>query len=419
MNRTHQNRRGSVYLIVLGAAMIVAVLGMSGLLLLRVQRRNVESTIDTAKARHYAQTAIEMGLYHIENDDNWRSTNSNGVWINAQAIDDGAFTLEGIDPVDGNLTDDDTDTLVLTGIGASGNARQKIQTTLVPEIWGLDCLKSALHVHSIIGFNGATVQADQTISTNGFVWSASSTINANVEAGTSISGSTYNGTKTTGVEPRDRPASTAFDYYKTAGTWININLIPQNGSYRTIDEKLFSPANNPYGGATNSSGIYVINCGGEPLRIHDTRVVGTLVILNPGANSAIKDSIHWEPAVTNFPSLLVDGDFRFDFDAAPLDETAGGNPNFNPSGTPYEGVDDADSLDQYPSIIKGLVYVSDDIVVDGNTTFNGVIVCGSVLYSDGTLNITHQSTFYNDPPPGFTAPALMKVSTGSWQRSVD
>ena len=37
------------------------------------------------------------------------------------------------------------------------------------------------------------------------------------------------------------------------------------------------------------------------------RIVGTLLILNPGANSCVKDGpISWKPAVAGYPALLVD-----------------------------------------------------------------------------------------------------------------
>lgn len=55
--------------------------------------------------------------------------------------------------------------------------------------------------------------------------------------------------------------------------------------------------------------------------------------------------------------------------------------NFNPLGAPLAGVEDADVSDKYPSLIKGLVYVSGQLnlpaTLFANRSFTGTVVCST------------------------------------------
>jgi len=114
--------------------MMVTVIGLASLFAVRVQRRSAIVTKDCAEARLCAQSAVELGLYYVSSDSNWRTTWPNGTWVADQPLGNGSFTLEGIDPDDGVLNDSDTDPLVLTGTGQKGLARQKMQVRLVAKV---------------------------------------------------------------------------------------------------------------------------------------------------------------------------------------------------------------------------------------------------------------------------------------------
>jgi hypothetical protein len=72
--------------------------------------------------------------------------------------------------------------------------------------------------------------------------------------------------------------------------------------------------NTLYSGApTNAQGIYWIDCAGNKLVIERSRIVGTLLVTNPGAGSCINNGpINWTPAVAGYPALLVDADIATD-----------------------------------------------------------------------------------------------------------
>ena len=423
--KRHRRRRGGIYVIVLGVSMIVSVLALGAMTVRRIERRSGQQAADLTEARQYAHAAIEIGRLRIKSDANWRTTFSDGVWEADQPVGSGTYTLEGTDPNDGDLSFGETDSLELVGTGSKGSALQKLQVTLVPDIQGLTCLEASLHANNDLIINAATVNGSQIISANNTIQSMNgSTINPASESVNGFGGPVGPGSTTTPITPRTMPdPATVFDHYTAEGTPILISTIPLAGGFRTIENVVISPSNNPYGTrATNGKGVYVIDCQGQTLDIRNSRIVGTLVFLNIASYSSIYGSINWRSAVANYPALMVDSDSQFFFSSSPLDEAAL-NVNFNPPGTPRQGEEDTLLDDVYPSRIKGLVYVSGDVRISSNdNTFDGVFVVGNTLQSEpgGNLNLSYQSTFLDDPPPGFEVrPIPMKISPGSWKRVVD
>ena len=73
-------RRGSMYVAVIGCSLVITVIGVSALLAARIERRAAEGTSDLSDARVYAQSAIDLGMYTILSDANWRTNKTNGYW---------------------------------------------------------------------------------------------------------------------------------------------------------------------------------------------------------------------------------------------------------------------------------------------------------------------------------------------------
>jgi hypothetical protein len=213
------------------------------------------------------------------------------------------------------------------------------------------------------------------------------------------------------------PTAGVFDFYVANGTAISYASLPRSGANGLLQNVVLSPASNPFGSAVNAKGIYVIDCGGQPMLIKNIRVVGTLVLLNLGGGSSMQQTVLWDPAVANYPSLLVQGDLSLGINRSGLFESAG--VNFNPPGTPYQGVADTDTVDNYPSEIHGLVYVSGNLSTANHPVINGgCLVVGGTMSSNSDLEVTYTNTFADNPPPGFLAPAKMKISSGTWRKVV-
>ncbi|MFO8012810.1 MAG: hypothetical protein R6X20_05825 [Phycisphaerae bacterium] len=416
-------RRGSTYVLVLGLSAIIMTMALGALALARIQARQGRGTADVAHARHCAAAAVELGRLRIKAEPNWRINYPNGTWGTDMPVGRGTASLQVIDPGDGDLADDDLDPVVLTGTGVSGGATQKIRVTLLADAKAYGCLQTALHADNDLKFNSATVQCDQTVSANSDVDASGADIWADAEAASDVTGAVYHGTTTSRVDRRSMPdPDDVFAEYQSRGVVIPHWAIPWDDGVRVIDEAIFSPNHNPYWPyTTDSEGIYVIQCEGRDIRITDSRIVGTLVLLNAGGNTRIEQAVHWEPAVANYPALLVDGKFTFHLDGGALDEDLE-NENFNPPHTPYQGQSDGDEEDCYPSQIKGLIYVKDDTYVGaGTANVEGAIVVVNTFEAqpNSLLNLRYDPELVNNPPPGFIERVDMKVAEGSYQRVVD
>jgi hypothetical protein len=286
----------------------------------------------------------------------------------------------------------------------------------------LTCLNAAVATGGNLNLNKVTALATgYTLAANGSViGSNATTANANIEAvGTVASTINGSGTRTNGVAARGMPDSNVFDYYLSNGSWVSYTLLLDG----TIDGVLISPGSSPFlGTLPNSLGIYVIDCQNKKIVIKNSRIVGTLVLLNPGSGSRIGDSsgssggVHWVPAVRNFPCLLVKGDIQIALGAQTVSESLLNN--FNPLGTPYpypSGSTDLDYGDNYPSIIDGLVYVSRNLTGDNNTFTVGQYVVGGVYdASVDTITFKYSSTYLSSPPPGFRG-GNVQPAAGTWR----
>ena len=136
VQRRHR-RRGSTYVVVLGASMLVMVIGLSALFAVRVQRRAARGTGDLAQARLYAQSAIEYGFLLLIKDTDWRNILGTGLWATDQPIGNGSFSLEVrvVGRIDTKIKSDDT--VALVGTGVSGPARHQMEVRIVPSGGGM------------------------------------------------------------------------------------------------------------------------------------------------------------------------------------------------------------------------------------------------------------------------------------------
>ena len=418
--RTHR-RRGSAYLLILGVAMLLTVIGVASILAVRAQREAADLTNDAVEARLYARSGIALALRRIATLPSWRTAFGEGVWVSGAALNDGTYTLEARDlGPNGDITlSSDDDPVLLIATGVKGEARHKIQVRLGPASGGaepLTCLESALHAGGDLEFTTSTVNSGGIVSGNSDAKADGASINAAVEVVGTASGSTYSPAPTEGVDPRAMPQATVFDSYVAAGTTIAWADLPSG----TIEEVLISPAANPYGsGELNEDGIYSIDCQGNDVTIQNCRIVGTLVLLNAGAGSTMTGQLRLEPAVANYPSLLVQGSLSANLNADMVLNEPQWGVNFNPTHTPLDGVGDEDAFDTHSSIVKGLVYVSGDLSTSSNVAVQGAIVVDGALTAAGELTLTYNPASFADPPPGFGCGGELEVVAGSWAQVVD
>ena len=68
------HRHGAaLYATVMAVALLVSVMGLAGLMVTGIERRQAESGNDLITARANAESAVELALRVIANDANWRT----------------------------------------------------------------------------------------------------------------------------------------------------------------------------------------------------------------------------------------------------------------------------------------------------------------------------------------------------------
>lgn len=115
-------RRGSLYVAVLSVALLITIIGVSAVLAARVEQRALVDTEAAAKADCGVASMVDLGLYWITADSNWRTTYVNDTWSTALVTD--GMTLRGklVDEIDGNLADDPTEPVRLYAKAVVGRA---------------------------------------------------------------------------------------------------------------------------------------------------------------------------------------------------------------------------------------------------------------------------------------------------------
>jgi hypothetical protein len=407
------HRRGSVYVFVLGAAMLIATTGILATTLQSarlVRQRSMDATV-SVDAEHAA--AVEYAIETFENDPSgsaWRPFSR--LVVNAPAMlgtSGTSHVLSLTDPADDNLRTvnlvDDVQLRVESTVGASKRATQlTFGFTQTP----LSALSNALIRES--EHNG-TITVIGTKATAVSLPGRDAAYDANAQTGVTpaqLNAAILAMNSTVPGEVQE-PSSELFAYYRSIGTLITLSAAT------TYDRVLFSPTSNPAGTGLNARGIYVIDCNNKGLRLSDSRVLGTLVIINPHTTSRIGPKVSMSPASADLPTLLVDGEMFFDLEDDDLREWDADR-NFNPSGAPYLGETDSDESDRYPSRIRGLTYVSVKAKIGQNSAFEGVLWVNGEVHVSMSRTLTVRWAPLTAPIPGFTTASSMFVEADSVQR---
>ena len=411
---------------VLMVTLIVSAVGFSAMSIARQMLSNTVNSNDAYEARLLAQAGIEYAATRWYWNPSWRTTFNNNVEypVTPYEYGNGTFTYKFVDE-DGNLADDATDAVWVYGIGRVGDAVQVQKVLMLPAGDAVTSMEAAFHCNGNVNIGSALLTSidlttNQMVSSNGNIsvynLVSSNDLNGDAEAVGTISGS-VTGSETTGISPRIMPSDAALEYYKINGTRIDISDLPVDGfGTPEISRLVLSPASNPFGTETNPEGIYVIDCEGQNLEITQSRIAGTIVAYNV-ETVTVSGNVNWNPVVGNYPATLVEGTLELQTNQSTLreaDELA----NFNPVGTPYEGAEDSDQTDEYPSEINGLIYTTGQLTIGSlsNPKATGTVISNSFdLNSDWTVD--YESSAFDNPPPGFGDGSEMRICPGSWQRA--
>jgi hypothetical protein len=415
---TANRRKGTVYLAVVGTAIIVGVIGIASIHVARVELREAAMLDDIARARLAARSGVEYALAGLDAVNNWRSQYESGTNVEMSSLlnlltGGQSFEFELIDE-DGDLDDDDSDPVTLRSVGRAGDARHVIEVTLTPSGEGLSCLTASVHADEDVEIK-ETFTTDQAVSSNRNIkCDSGGAIQGSAQAAGTISGS-VSGTRTPGMTPDlelPEPDS-VFDYYVEVGTPIYYGQLPGG----KIEKVVLSANNNPFGTrATNPQGVYVINCYGNKVNIIDSRIQATLVFLN-ASTIEVEKCIHWAAFANNYPAVLVEGRLHLKWTAQQNLSESSLNVNFNPGHTPYENSSDNANDDTYPGMISGIVYATNDIHITEQCRLTGVLVTNGKCRVDKNTSMDYKSLYFQNPPPGFMSGDKVEILPGTWRQT--
>ncbi len=445
-------RKGAVYVAVLMTTMIVSVTALAGLTLLDMRLQASRSGTQALSARAYADSATAIAIARINQDANWRTTYQHGVATSALTIDGGTVWWK-LENNAANLTNQVYDAVNLTGYSKVGEAVSARQVTLVGNYSPMNVLSNALSVYGNLSLGkDVSITTDGAIVCNGsFSGDATAVTGSSVNVygsgtglgsllGNTVTSLTNPVSQTVGSNPLGAVVGTLTaelatnlrnstgeavvlpdtnwkDFYLAAGTEITLGALPNSGGYRTIEKTVLSANSNPFGSATNISGIYFIQCGGSKVQVRNCRIHGTLLLVDPHKNSQISGAVNWSPTVKSLPALLVEGAIELAFDSLPVVESTV-NANLNPSTTPYRGESNNDKLDSYPSQIEGFSYISGSAEFPNGTELSvikGALAIGGSLAQNSPLAIHRDDELLLNPPPGFRTYQNMQVQHGTSQ----
>lgn len=394
-------------------------MGLVAITAATLRTRSASDAWDYAAAQMLAHSATEYGVELVRGNVTWRSAYLLSTENPCVALPSASGTMAWmLVDEDGKLADDDSDSVRIIGIGRVGRTRATESVRMLPTGQPLTCLGSSLHCSGDISL-GSSLQfmTNQQVSSNGNISASGffTSLQGNVEAVGTATGA-INGNIVQNAAQRRMPGSSVFDYYLDNGTVIPISSIPSVSGISTIDRRVISTQLNPFG-KSNPEGIYVIYCAGQQLCIKNSRIMGTLVLIDPAPNSSLEGSLRWDAAITNYPALLVKGGLVIKSSSTSLSEFFLVT-NFNPASAPYMGLSDSDQIDTYPSEINGIVYLTDKLDAPQDfleSVFRGVTICGSIN-AMSSCRFNYRSLLFDKPPPGFSSGNPLAVVPGSRRR---
>jgi hypothetical protein len=378
-----QSRRGTIYVLVLSIAGLLAAISVGAGAYTSAETRRTREAEASGVARAAAQSAIEATVGMIQADPtgaDWKPLAELADFAATRSLGNAAVSV-GIASSDGTtpLTEW-TESVHIDAFARHGGWQHGLRATLEPVVTNLEALGHPIVVGGNLRVNGTSLTGEGIAVTNGVIQASSADIHIGTLA-SGTTGSTFHVAPTIRPEPMTLPDSSVISLYLARATIIEISQLTGN----RLEKVVLSSGSNPFG-STNASGIYAVRCDGQHLRISDLRVHGTLILIEPGHNTIITGHVFFEQRATNQPVFLVDGSISIETDSYDFSEEDQGI-NLNPTGSPFRGVTDTDTTDFYPSVFEGIVYVSGDVESSDLTTIEGSLIVGGNMTITGPMSV--------------------------------
>lgn len=401
------DRRASVYLLTLSAAALVAVAGLTALQVLESRRAAGQEALAATRARLAAVSGVDLAAYWLSSDSDWRFRMTSGYWASISLADGTTIDFAGLDPVDGDFSDDLRDPVRLLARARCGEAVACVAVTLETVTEALPVLSASLYSDSGVKTGGGDdlTVAGGPLMCRGIVDNDALVI-GDVEASLVKRPDLVTGSVTRLQATPVFPDQGALSSYLAAATWL-----PQADR---IEDVVLTPGFSSLGTA-NPAGIYAMDCQGHDIDIKHCRIKGTLILLNVH-HAEIKERVLLEHNNYAGPLLVVVGEeLKVNTKTDALSEADRGV-NFNPPGAPFEGMTDLDTEDLYPNRVDGLVHVTGCLRLDETPSLSGCWLAQGAVELGEPVTIMHDSELEENAPEGYRNPAALRIQPGSWQR---
>lgn len=426
--RRNRRRRGGVYVLVLGMAAMITVVGLGAIALSRTQIRSTLADNEWARAEALAGAGVEAALANMNTNSAWRTDYSAGAEVEIGSLGSagpggsGKASFRIVDPADGDLVKFDQDPVRIYGYGRVGAATR---------VFSLDCQyrpPPVLDVLKYAVYAGSSITSSTPLSVSGAPLGTpslnnSSTLTANIRVGSLSNSGTIIGEVRTGATALASLSDGSLSSLSSRAVQISYSSLAAGGEIR---DTLLSATYNPYG-STSSAGIYRISVPlGSRLRIRNCRIAATLIIdLGLLSQLEILEAVNWDRPSGDLPTLVLTtaatSTVSITGTTSTLSESAVGM-NLNPAGTPYNGVSDTDKVDTYPSEIRGVIHISgllSSIQIGPTITIVGTLISETSLSFASGVNISYDPQVLQNPPTAYrTGAAGMDPIAGSWKWQV-
>lgn len=418
-------RGGYLYVAVLFTSLVVMAAVTAALSISTSILKGETDRTSRSDALWFVESELQRQMAIMKTSGAWRSSHTNDTFVAWHP-----FTLDGVNvtgdsvvrhrftDVDGDLADDDFDSVQLTVHAKVGNSHAAVTVKLEPDPLPLDLLNYSITAGDDIRFEGGgTVVAERPVqvtddaktSSSGMLTTERLECSGNIQM--TLRGELRGSSVT--LPPRDVVAK-----YISMGTEIPAAAIPLSGTDLIIEDRLLTTNDNPFG-PTDAAGIYWIDAGGGRVEISNCRIEATLAITNC-STIEIGGGIVWRYPLDADVILATNTYVLLDSLEPILDEDDVGV-NFNPSSSPFRGtLSNATATDVYPTELRGILYSSGNMrfnpMTDGSTlrVFGSII--GRDIRFDGHVAIHPLDEVLQTPPPGLSDPTPMRLIRGSYRR---
>jgi hypothetical protein len=244
--RLQSARRGSAYILVLGATMLVTTMAIGAAMVLSSEIQSQAKRRELAQTTIAAQSVLELGALTFDNSVGQRKAIAQGAAVVSARIG-GVKAATYATAQDGSaITLDPADPFTMTSYAEGLNASQGVTIDVTPVAATPTSFAAAIHAGGSITISKSTIGGGPMFGATGSVTAGSnSTIATPVYSSDLIAGGTFSAGTKSGVDKKTMPSELGLEYYASRATPIAYASIPSG----TIENCVMGPGLNPYGTA--------------------------------------------------------------------------------------------------------------------------------------------------------------------------